>query len=190
LQGILFCLYLKWQPWHTRLHTPLFFLSIPLICYAISLNKKFGNALYLIAPVIILYSFFLIIFNRTRPFLSNEYTANISITDNRYKKYFGDRLNLFEEYNTIRKSMISMNKGNIGLILGGDDWEYPLFCQFYGKEIYPVHIKVANFTENIPVKFCDISCIISTTLNDSLIDYNGKQYYNQNRKNKVIWLYK
>jgi hypothetical protein len=190
LQMILFCLYLKWQPWGTRLHTPLFMLSIPLICYAINLNNIYIKILYKLIHIIVFYAFLIVLFNNSRPFLSNSYTARISITDNRYKKYFANRPNLYDEYNAIVENVKKSNYKNIGLILGTDDWEYPLFCQFYGKGVNPIHINVSNISKDISLNLNNIDCIISTTLNDTKIDFNEKNFYNQNINNNVIWLYK
>jgi len=189
LQVILFCLYLKWQPWHTRLHTPLFMLSVPLICYAISLNNQFIKALKYIFPIILFSALFVIIFNNRRPIISNRFTSEICITDNRYKKYFASRLNMYEEYLAIKDNIDSMKNRNIGLIVGGDDWEYPLFSQLYGREINPVHVKVTNITKDISLYLNPVDCIISTILNDTVIEFNGKRFYNQNSSNKSIWLY-
>jgi hypothetical protein len=80
--------------------------------------------------------------------------------------------------------------------LGGDqfdgyDWEYPLFCQFYGKDIRPVHIKVTdNISKEIPVQTNTIDCIVSTTLNSNAINYSGKSFVNQSIGNDRIWIYK
>ncbi len=190
LEAILFCLYLKWQPWHTRLHTPLFMVSVPLICYAISLNGKYKRILNKTIPIILLYALLIILFNSSRPFLSNRFTKPISILDTRDKKYFANRLYFYDEYNVIIENLETHNYKNIGLILGVDDWEYPLFTQSYGKEINPIHIIVSNITKDISLNIHNIDCIISTTINDTVIDYNGKYFYNQNTKNNVIWLYK
>lgn len=141
-------------------------------------------------PVIILYALLVIVSNSSRPFISNRFTSNIFIKDNRYKKYFANRPELYEEYKATLENVNEMNYKNIGLILGVDEWEYPLFCQFYGRKINPIHINVSNITKDIPINFKNISCIISTTLNDTVIGFNGKRFYNLNLKNNNIWLYK
>ena len=190
LQVIFFCAYLKWQPWHTRLHTPLFMISVPLVSYAISLNTNYIKVLYKFVPLIIICTLFVILFNNLSPFISNNrITSKISITDNRYKKYFARRSNLYKEYNETVENISNLNYKNIGLILGGYDWEYPLFSQFYGRDINPIHINVKNITKDIPINTDNLDCIISTKVNDTVIDFKGKRYHNHNCKNKVIWLF-
>ena len=39
-QGLIFCIYLKWQVWHSRLHTPLFFLILLVIAYLLQIQNK------------------------------------------------------------------------------------------------------------------------------------------------------
>lgn len=197
LQALLFCYVFKWTPWNSRLHTPLFMLSIPLICYAINLNVKFINMFYNFLPFMLFYAFCVVILNFTRPFITithpfsfGEFTSPISVFDNRYKKYFVNRFNTFDEYNEIRNDLSLMKNGNIGIIVGYDDWEYPLFCQFYGKNYNPIHINVSNISKVIPIKHENIDCVISTTINDSVFNFNGKNYYNRYRNHKYIWYYK
>ena len=144
-------------------------------------------------PKLSIISLLVILFNCTRPFISNKYTTQTYITDNRYKKRFAGKYNIdinYKEYSEIIDILDKMNYKNIGLILGIDDYEYPLFSQFYSKKLSPIHIKVSNITKNIPLKQNNLDCIISTTLKDSLIEFDGKLFYNENIKNKVIWLYK
>lgn len=197
LQSVLFCYYLKFQPWHSRLHMPLFIISVLLIGYAIRLNEKYINILFKLIPiVVIVVSSFVIVFNRTRPYISNKYTNNISITDSRYKKYFATRLYLYNEYKMVVEGLNKSNCSKVGLILGsdqfdGNDWEYPLFCQFYSKDVKPIHINVTdNISKNIPSSLDNVDCIVSTVLNNNTIDFHGKNFVNQTSENKKIWLYK
>ncbi len=188
LQVILFCSYLKWQPWHTRLHTPLFMLAVPLICYAASINKKFSKIIYWTIPIIIIFSFSVILLNSSRPFITKSgITSSIKITDDRFKKYFANRPDFYEEYNSTLNEINQSNFKNIGLIIGCDDWEYPLFYQIYNKDINPIHINVIGQNNLLSQK--NIDCIVSTTINKFQIKYKGRIYYNQNEENKTIWLY-
>jgi hypothetical protein len=198
LQGVLFCWYLKWQPWHTRLHTPLFMLSVPLICYVISFNNKYVRIFTILLPFAIFYVFTLVIFNFTRPLVTVNYysrlgqiTSPIKVNDERYKKYFANnRLQDAGEYSLVLSGIAESQCKNIGLILGEDDWEYPLFCNIYEKELHPVHIFVSNVTKDIPSMRKDVDCIVSTTIDKEYIEYGGKKFMRTNSQNKHIWFYK
>ena len=188
-QIILFSFFLKWQPWHTRLHTPVFILSIPLICIAASNFNTFQKGIQKLIPVLMIAAIFLVVFNYSRPYISSSFTSDISITDARQKKYFANRLDVYSEYSTVIQKINNSKNQNIGLVLGGDDWEYPLFSSSYQKNLNPIHIKVPNMSKKL---YLDkkIDCIVSTVINDTIIKYQGKKYYNQSHMNDVIWFYK
>ena len=86
--------------------------------------------------------------------------------------------------------MQKMNCKTIGVELGNDDWEYPLFMNCYKTEISPVNINVKNISKNIPPGNCKIDCIVSTTMNKQFIEYRGKKFYNLLPANKLVWFYK
>jgi 4-amino-4-deoxy-L-arabinose transferase-like glycosyltransferase len=189
-QAILFSLYLKWQPWNSRLHVSLFLVSIPIILYAANQSYNFFKILRITIPILILYALGIILINKSRPIISNAYTSPIKITDDRYKKYFTNRPELYDEYKFVIENLENIEHKNVGLMFSTDDWEYPLFTTSYSKNINPIHINVSNITKDIPYKDNFIDCIISTTTNNSVIKYNGKIYSNMNEKNNFIWLYK
>lgn len=189
LQVVLFSFYLKWQPWNTRLHVPLFLIAIPIIIYAANKSHIFLKTQQIIIPILIIYAFGLILFNKSRPILSNEYTSPIKLTDNRFKKYFTNRPELYNEYKFVLDNINKTDAKNIGLMLGTDDWEYPLFTTSYIENINPIHLKVTNISKKIPIKINTIDCIVSTTTNSTFINYNGKQFKNMNEQNSLIWIY-
>lgn len=189
IQTILFSYYLKWQPWHTRLHTPVFMLSIPLICYAFKINEKYIRFLKIAVIASIIYALMVVLFNSSRPYLSTRFTTNISVTDLRVKKMYANKLHLYEEYETVSAEIKRLGFKNIGLILGREDWEYPLFRNAYTDPLRPVHVNVKNVTGSVSVKNSGVNCIISTTVNDSVIYHQSKRFENQTTDNKFVWFY-
>jgi hypothetical protein len=185
-QVILFNFYLKWQPWHTRLELPIFIISIFIVFYVLFNNKKenfFHKGFFFILIVL---SILIVIFNDTRPLINKN---NISLTEIRFKKYFINNPDLFNEY---RKTKIQMNifdVKNVGLILNGDDFEYPLFYDNYTKNRKLTHIKVNNYSSNIQSKIDTIDCILSTTQNKKYLYYNNLKYRNISIQNNKIWMY-
>ena len=147
----LYCWILKWQPWASRLHTPLFALAAPLLAIGItsekgSLRKYFG---YVIILSMVLYSVPFALDNKTRSLISAEWK-----NDDRMQLYFTNRPDLFNDYNTAMKFLEEKNNEKVGLYLGSDDWEYP-FWEFarryenYGRSMTFRHIGVNNVSMTI-----------------------------------------
>ena len=132
-----FSLMLKWQPWVSRLHTPMFLIGIPLAVLvlskiSVSLNTKI-NALSsgLIYSVLILTTLSALpalLTNFSRPLITG---ASQSIwQQKRSELYFTNRPELMQDYLTIDKILRSSNLGSVsvGILCGNDDWEYPLLA--------------------------------------------------------------
>ncbi|MEO6498506.1 MAG: hypothetical protein ABIN95_05805, partial [Mucilaginibacter sp.] len=184
IQVLFFCGYLKWQPWHSRLHLPMFMLGVPLIAYAMSINKIFRKATYILLPFTLLYAVTVVSNNELRPFSFNK------LKQPRFQNYFTAKPDSYAEYQQINNEVQKAGYKNIGLILGIDDWQYPLFVDCYRRQLNPVHISVDNFSRSIPVSPVIVDCIISTNINTKHITFKGRTFYNQQPNNKRIFLYK
>jgi len=182
LQLVFFCVYLKWQPWHTRLHIPLFLMSVVLICYCFSIYPIFKKVFYWLSPIILIYALLVVLHNDRRPY-------DNKMAQTRYHKYFTANPTVYAEYQAISQTTQSSNYKNIGLILGEDSWEYPLFSRCFIDTTHPVYISVNNFSKKAPAEAIKIQCIISTTTNTPYIDFKGKRFINKTIKNKSIYLY-
>lgn len=199
VQVIIFCGYLKFQPWGTRLQTGIFLLSVPLICYAASVNKLFEKVMQkVVLSFILFYAFIIVTFNYSRPLVTytkqvHAYTVTspISVFSGRFIKLFAaSSLKSFTEYSAVNDGIKSSHYKNIGLITDDSGWEYPLFIDCYKRELNPIHINVRNYTGGIRGYNDNVDCIVSTNTNTAFIDYKGERFYNQNIKNTVVWYYK
>ena len=120
---LLFCVFLKWQPWHSRLHLPLFVMWSPVIALVVSNLeiKWFSNAILIILVVL---SLPWVLQNISRPLIGKNSILNTSRCD----QYFNNRTHIKESY---YKSSLLINLQqcrDIGLDLGRDDWEYPIWA--------------------------------------------------------------
>lgn len=183
LQVSFFCLYLKWQPWHSRLHIPFFLLSVPLICYALNNFRLFKKIFYGIAPLFFVYALLVVLHNSLRPYTS-------IINQPRYQKYFVNKPESYQEYNAVYESIKDANYNNIGINLGIDDWQYPLFKDCFSRPMNPIYFNVTNLSNKLYVNPVKLDCIVSTIINKPYVDFNGKRFYNQSKKNRIIYLYK
>ena len=184
---------IRWEPWNSRIHTPLFYemiLFIVLIFSKIEFNKlKFQ---YLVLIVFIPYSFYVVIFNYSRPLVNLKgITANTSIFENRYKKYFTNRPEVYVEYKKLYSKLVHFKKTtNIGLIADIDAWEYPIACvHFKNSLILTEHINSNNESKKYKKKM-NFDYIYSTYLNKDTIHYENTIYKNITPKNKSIYFYK
>jgi predicted membrane metal-binding protein len=183
LQMLLFCLYLKWQPWHSRLHLTFFLMWIPLLCYTFSISKTMLKVFYVATPFLFAYAILIVLHNTNRPYTNR-------IAQSRYQKYFINRPAAYDEYEAISAQIKQANYTNIGLSLGIDDWEYPLFQDCFSREMTPIYIQIDNLSKRLPQSAVIPECIISTNINNPFIDLMGKRFYNQDTKNTIIHLYK
>ncbi len=189
LQIVLFVGFLKWQPWHTRLHIPIFLLSVTLVIIVAKELKWFRYILFSITPLLVYSFFFYFVYNDTRPIITNtKYTKSIRIQDSRFKKYFSNQPQLYAEYSEVLDAIYLNDTQKIGFMLS--DWEYPLLYNFYYNPIKIVAINVYNCTSEIPQKIENIDAIISNNPKTDFIIFQGKKYINQNPNHSYIWFYK
>lgn len=146
---LLFCLILKWQPWHSRLLLPLFVLGAPVIGMIVVKSWKPGllNIVSLVLLTAALPSTFS---NASRPLLHKSSEEGIIfplLTYERNMFYFMHKWEIYERYVQVANDIQQSKATNIGLILSGDGWEYPLWVLIKEGNPTPVrieHVEVDN----------------------------------------------
>jgi Flp pilus assembly protein TadD/4-amino-4-deoxy-L-arabinose transferase-like glycosyltransferase len=140
---LLFSLYLKWTPWHGRLHMPLFVLWSPWLAIILrSLpSQKLAGA---ILVVLILASLPWILFNESRPLVG----TNSIFATSRLSEYFANRPGLEAPYTQAAALVSQQGCKNVGLSLRGSSvWEYPLWVLLEKDQDQRVridHVDVTN----------------------------------------------
>ena len=193
LQFITLNLIIRWEPWNSRIHTPIFFEIIIFCCIVFTNNKNRIQKLKRILIIIsISYATFITVFNYTRPFFNyKKITSQISISDSRYKKYFMNQPLIYPEFQKFHTLLTREKKQlNIGYISHLDGWEYPITCVIFEKHnINFDHIRVSNSSSKY-VKNKDYTYIFSSYIKQDTIHHNSKVYKNLSPKNNFLFYYK
>lgn len=148
--ALLFSAYLKWQPWHTRLHTPLFVLAMPLTGWIAdrAARPRVTNVLAVLLAVAAGPFLFT---HATHPLVSQDSFS--LVTASREQAVWRIRPRMMDAYMDALKVALSEESDEIGLMLGNDDWEYP-FWALCGKAAvrrppWFRHVDVENVTRGL-----------------------------------------
>ena len=193
LQFITLNLIIRWEPWNSRIHTPLFFEIIIFCGFVLAKQKNTHHFLYrTLITCAVFHAIFLSLFNYTRPILNNKkFTSTIKISDTRYKKYFANQPHIYTEFEKFHKMLgILKTPTNIGYLSHIDGWEYPVTAVMYeNNNLHFDHIRITNtsskYSKNKQYKY-----IFSSYLNKDTIHHNNKIYKNLSPKNKYLFYYK
>ena len=158
---IMFSFYLKWQPWHSRLHLPLFVLLSASV--AVVLSGAFSTRIVgLIAVILILSALPWIFLNISRPVIAPAHFVSILpswvfgnrslpliesrsiFTNRRTDQYFSNRLSLQTPYREAADFVISQKCREVGLTMGGNDWEYPFWVLLQSDNVRKTRIEHLN----------------------------------------------
>jgi hypothetical protein len=144
---LVFCYLLKWQAWNTRLHLAFFVLMSPFVGVILSKIQK-RKIVAILMIVLLTSSLPWVFFNRNRPIMANN---NIFQTS-RIEQYFSNRLYLQDPYQEATDFLKEQKCSHIGLSMGNDPWEYPLWILLQKKnpsDLKIQHINVNNVSAKI-----------------------------------------
>jgi len=175
---LLFCGYLRWQPWHSRLQLPLFVLWTPFLALVLEKAQQFTirDFIYVQFPALNkrLPCFFkisewvsqvrlgaLLVFITalaSLPFLHDSVTKplfgsrSVFVTP-RAEQYFAANPSLMSSYIDVGRYLNDGHCQRVGLLGFGNDFEYPLWVLINeGREANPIrieHIEVGNITKSL-----------------------------------------
>jgi len=99
--------------------------------------------------------------------------------DERPYGYFVNRSNEYQPYTELCNTIIEGKYKNIGIYLGSDDYEYPVWVMLQGKIVQMKHVNVENNSVVYAEEDFEPDCIIWIgALPDSNFEYNGITYTN------------
>lgn len=160
LAFFLFGLYLKWQPWHSRLHLPLFILGAPVV--GIMVAELFPRPVVgLLVIVLTAQAGYLMVHNPLHPL----WGPRSVFTSPRVDQYFWPNPVLQEPYQTATELIQARGCRQIGLLLPIDFWEYPFWILLNRPGDSPVWIEnvqvgnVSQSLQNLAFEPCAVVCI-------------------------------
>ena len=118
---LLFCGYLKWEPWVSRLHLPLFVAAMP-VCGLVFSRDGVRRVGYIVAVVLLGVGIFYATENEVRPLVGEQSILKQSRTS----LYFTVRPERLGPFLAAAAAAAHGKPSRIGLVTGVDDWEYPL----------------------------------------------------------------
>lgn len=174
---LLFCFYLKWQPFGSRLQLPLFVTWSAIIGLILSdvRGKKLANSIMVLLLIASLPQVFL---NSSRPLLGSQNIFNT----NRTEQYFRNQRSLWFSYTRAVQLLPGPECKQIGLYLDLDSWEYPLWIllqQSIGKDVRIESVNVENISwrqYNRFPEFTPCAIIAANPLSASNFQVNGVKY--------------
>lgn len=170
-----FCVILRWQPWESRLLLPYFLLMTP----AVGLMPARVRARYVAALMIVLlmaYAVPFALFNNTRPLLEltkrNDASYEVGLSRflhlGRHQLYMMNSPDFYEPYKRAAVLATSNNCRDVGLLIGGNTQEYPLWSYLRQRDerVRMFHIDVTNVSAK-KSKNRDTPCAIVATIEES-----------------------
>lgn len=174
---LLFCAVLRWQPWHSRLQLPLFVLAAPLVALALAPGRLLAS---LIGVGLCLAAWPWILFNESRPLLGR---ASIFRTS-RVQQHFSHHPALRDPYTRAASFVGRLGCGEVGVVLGSDDWEYPLWVLLRRAmpPPRPLHIEHAHVRGAASphtwrsARGRPCALIVTRPLASYIVSYRGQRY--------------
>lgn len=193
---VLFNGYLKWQPWHSRLHLPIFVLLAPYVGIVMTQFTHRAVAPTVMA-ILLVFSLPTVVCNSSRPIISPvNYSFNTKVCfdsifcNDRITNMFRNKPESRLPYLQAIEYIKGMDCKSVGLVTGGDDWEYPLWviiARELGSNVSVIHVMVNNtsrkYAEELGTNVCAI--VRLGTSPEKFLEFNGNSYSLQYTKETI-----
>jgi hypothetical protein len=144
---LIFCTYLNWNPYHSRLHLPLFLLWSPLIAVVLLARMNYKTAFWIAACLIAASSLY-VAGNESRPLIAvspNSTVFSTSRVDQVFKQFARSK----EAYLDAMRVVETQACPDVGLDIGEYGVEYPLWIllrTMNGRVTWIEHVNVRNIS--------------------------------------------
>lgn len=184
---LLFCCAVRWEPFVSRYMISYLGLLCPMIAFEL---EDFGKSTWKYRN----YALPLIVFMCcVELFGLGLYHANIAWREgkDRFAGYFRNNRGLYAEYNEVCGYLENAGQGVLGLVLGGDSYEYPIWARLDDHIGEICHIMVQNESAKYEKDDFIPAYIISDQINEDRITYGEEEYELLGicSDNHVLWLY-
>ena len=170
----LFCFYLKWQPYNSRLHLPLFMLAAPIMGVMIVRLGRGGSTAVLACLLVASTPF--LIHNQIKPLLPVKESV---LGRNRETVMFANRPAWEEPQRKAARYVMENGCRRVGLVMGMNDFEYPLWVLLRnetGRRFDIQHVNVHNVSSRMAQRKFVPDCIFSTVDGPSLVTVGNVSY--------------
>ncbi len=175
---LIFCFYLRYQSWHSRLLLPLVVLWSPFIAQTLTqFRARWLIGVSMLALVAA--SMVWIFYNETHRLSGNE---NIFETD-RAQQYMNRNKSLYRPFIETVDLLNRKSCSDIGLMTDWDGWEYPLW-EMLKKDLPNIHIEHVNvnnisnrYSSKLPFSaFSPCAIVVINLAPPDQVTLNGKTY--------------
>lgn len=169
----LFSLVFKWQPWHTRLLLPIFVMASAFV--AVILRKTLHPVLLVLVMVALAgASVPALLQNPGRPLTG----PNSILVRDRIGQYFLRRPDLGTPYEMATSVIRSGSCTKVGLLMGTNDWEYPLWVMTGAAagRVELQHVGVPNLSAGLSEGFVPCAILASVPVAGESLEFRGITY--------------
>jgi hypothetical protein len=140
--GLAFVLYLRWQPWISRLQLPLFIMLVPVIAGVIYALDKKGRLLIIAGVLCLAAATPWIIKGKLKPLVGKKSIFTLT----HEQRYFINRPYLYAPFTAVKAAIATSPCRELGLMVQLGSWEYPYWALFKdaGIAVDLRHVAVKN----------------------------------------------
>jgi 4-amino-4-deoxy-L-arabinose transferase-like glycosyltransferase len=169
---LIFCIYLRWQVWHPRLHLPLLVLGSAWIGLLERTAREW--VLWIISLLLAVLVLPVLYFNDSKPLVADYNIFNLP-----RREVMIMRKNLVVPYIESVNTLLDEDCYQVGLYIPNEEWEYPFWSLYRdsGKPFRLEHVNVTNASAGLPMApFSPCAIIATRSSGEQFILDDGSSY--------------